>query len=599
MFGPTQHGRLAASLLILAGCQGTRGLDPRALGPPVHAAVPPPAIAGGTLFVLESGLTAVVGDPDRDRVILVDLTAGVVLDELALEAGDEPGRITEGPDGRVHVVLRGAGAVLSVDPLALDAAVRRDACPMPRGIAYDGASGALLIACRGGELVTVPDASDAAATTDVVEHDLRDVILADGRLFVTTFRTAELLELDPTTHREIDRRSATAAFVDGSFFEPGVAWRTIHVPSLGELLMVHQRANAGAISTDVGGYTGDGSSGARSSRPCVSDVVHGALTRFRLEPPLSGARELGATLPTASLPVDVVVSAGTITVVAAGNQAGVRATLSVRPEDVGLSPAILGECTRMRDVTGELGVTSGATSIAAMPDGSLIVLERDPLVLVTPGGRVALGGAEAFDTGHALFHGNASVGAGLACASCHPEGGDDGRTWAFDRGARRTPALAGPLLSTAPFHWNGEHATLSSLLADVLTRRMGGPALDAPHVDALGAWLDTIPAARPTRPATDAAAVRGRALFAGVAGCVECHDGPTLTNDETLDVGTGGAFQVPSLLGVSQRLPVLHDGCAHTLEERFDPECGGAAHGHVSALDAAEIADVVAYLETL
>ena len=42
-----------------------------------------------------------------------------------------------------------------------------------------------------------------------------------------------------------------------------------------------------------------------------------------------------------------------------------------------------------------------------------------------------LGGASVFDTGQALFHGN--TGSFDACASCHPEGGDDGRTWDFDR----------------------------------------------------------------------------------------------------------------------------------------------------------------------
>jgi hypothetical protein len=63
------------------------------------------------------------------------------------------------------------------------------------------------------------------------------------------------------------------------------------------------------------------------------------------------------------------------------------------------------------------------------------------------------------------------------------------------------------------------------------------------------------------------------------------------------DVGTGGAFQAPSLVGVGARLPLMHDGCADTLRERFDPACGGDAHG--PALSDEEVDALVAYLETL
>ena len=72
-----------------------------------------------------------------------------------------------------------------------------------------------------------------------------------------------------------------------------------------------------------------------------------------------------------------------------------------------------------------------------------------------------------------------------------------------------------------------------------------------------------------------------------------------LTSNQTVDVGTGGQFQVPSLLGVSQRLPVMHDGCARTLDERFDPDCGGATHGQVAALSETDREDLIAFLETL
>jgi mono/diheme cytochrome c family protein len=119
-------------------------------------------------------------------------------------------------------------------------------------------------------------------------------------------------------------------------------------------------------------------------------------------------------------------------------------------------------------------------------------------------------------------------------------------------------------------------------------------------VDALAHYLDGL--APPAAPSGDAAAVaRGRALFASPAvGCATCHAGAHLTDNKNHDVGTGGELQTPSLVGVGWRAPFMHDGCAPTLAARFDAGCGGGdRHGVTSKLSAAELADLVAYLESL
>jgi cytochrome c peroxidase len=100
----------------------------------------------------------------------------------------------------------------------------------------------------------------------------------------------------------------------------------------------------------------------------------------------------------------------------------------------------------------------------------------------------------------------------------------------------------------------------------------------------------------------DAAAVaRGEALFndSQNVGCVSCHAGNLLTDNATVDVGTGAAFQVPSLRGVIWRAPYLHDGRAPTLTDRFSSVGGGDQHGLTSKLSADQISDLVAYLGTL
>jgi cytochrome c553 len=208
--------------------------------------------------------------------------------------------------------------------------------------------------------------------------------------------------------------------------------------------------------------------------------------------------------------------------------------------------------------------------------------------------------ASRFDTGHTLFHTRA--GAGLACASCHGEAGDDGHVWTFQGiGPRRTQQLRGGILGSEPFHWNGDMQDFPTLVREVFVGRMRGPQPTDEQTDALATWIDRQPAWHVT--ARDPSAVeRGRELFESAAlGCTGCHAGTQLTNNQTVDVGTGVALQVPSLHDVVLRTPLMHDGCAKTLQERFSiTSCGGGdSHGHTSQLTPDALADLVAYLSTL
>jgi len=109
-------------------------------------------------------------------------------------------------------------------------------------------------------------------------------------------------------------------------------------------------------------------------------------------------------------------------------------------------------------------------------------------------------------------------------------------------------------------------------------------------------FLDRIPAT-PGGAVDPVAAERGKLLFAS-AGCVGCHNGDLFTNLTLQDVGKGGRFKVPSLLGVGARAPYMHDGSALTLADRFGP-AGGDLHGQTAQLNPAQIADLITYLESL
>jgi mono/diheme cytochrome c family protein len=595
--GGRMGARLALlfALVTLAGCRPGAQLDGR-LGGPVVQRAGTPAISGGTLEVLADGATAIVADPDRDRVLVVDLPSRTVERELSLPSGSEPGRVAEDRAGRVHVVLRGTGELATFEAHTGDVSLRH-ACSMPRGVAYDASTDEMLVACRTGELVSLPAGGGEATRTVMIEPDLRDVLVVAGRRFVTTFRTAHLIEVSAEGTPSPNVRAPDELSIDGGGaapdrYSPSVAWRAIVVPGTTTIAMVHQRGRLTSIPVHTAPSmpvvrNGYGAPSTSAVVTCRSSVVHGAVTFF----PLDGATISGQAIPQAVLPVDLAAHGDVVTLVAAGNQAGARSLITATEADLTSFAADDG-CAHVDD----RGSANVPTAIDFDGAGELVVLERDPSVLVVGGDRIALGGASVFDTGQAIFHGN--PGELVACASCHPEGGEDGRTWTFDGIPRRTQSIGGTISATAPFHWDGGEASFDALVADVFVTRMRGPALSGEQTTALGGWIDAIPT--PHAPVADTDAVaRGQVLFEGAANCASCHSGEHFTNDETTDVGTGGAFQVPSLLGVSHRLPVMHDGCATTLEMRFLPSCGGSAHGNVDALDAADQRDLIAYLRSL
>jgi CxxC motif-containing protein (DUF1111 family) len=141
-------------------------------------------------------------------------------------------------------------------------------------------------------------------------------------------------------------------------------------------------------------------------------------------------------------------------------------------------------------------------------------------------------------------------------------------------------------------------ADLGQIMQDVFTGRMAGPELSPTQKAAVAHWVDAIPLLPHSPPVDEGAVTRGRALFAS-AGCASCHSGPRYTNGMTVDVGTGRAFQVPSLTGLSARAPFMHDGCAAKVGDRFTPSCGGAGHGVVTDLTAENRLDLQAFLESL
>jgi len=415
-----------------------------------------------------------------------------------------------------------------------------------------------------------------------------------------------------------------------------VAWKMIPVRN-GEALVLHQRGLADEVAAERGGYSGSGCGG----------IVETTISRVGL----LGDASPRPALPAGPVAVDLalspngkrlaVVTPGLAKANPNGGFRGFAAGQVIELDYTSFAQQAATVCDNPGGVGGRTGGgapptdtgTGGppgdggapdggpdeeipppidyrqpdgeAVSVAYDPRGHLLVQTREPATIqvLTARRTVILSRDRRADTGHSIFHSDS--GGGIACASCHPEGGDDGRVWKFRNKngvleVRRTQNLRGGVMATMPFHWNGDLKDMGHLMNEVFVERMQGPPLGPEHVGTLSKWVDTIPAL-PKLPAQDPAAVsRGRSLYTAT-GCTTCHNGDLLTNNGNADVGTGRALQVPSLRGVAWRAPFMHDGCAATLTDRFNGKCGGAGdkHGVTSKLTPAQIADLVAFVETL
>jgi len=188
----------------------------------------------------------------------------------------------------------------------------------------------------------------------------------------------------------------------------------------------------------------------------------------------------------------------------------------------------------------------------------------------------------------------------LACASCHPDGRADGLSWRIDKQELQTPLLAGRILGTHPYKWDGGDKDLPASLTSTM-KRLGGRGLAKDQTEALAAYLESLP--EPARPTRDAQAVaRGEKLFdSAELGCRSCHDGAAYTDQDKhkFTSATLPEADTPSLLGVAASAPYYHDGSAATLEALLRDR--GRVHGMAEAakLNDTQVADLVAFLETL
>lgn len=224
----------------------------------------------------------------------------------------------------------------------------------------------------------------------------------------------------------------------------------------------------------------------------------------------------------------------------------------------------------------------------------------------------------------------------VSCATCHLEGRSDAVTWLFAQGPRDTPSNAGGMLETGFLFRTAARNRVQDYWQTIDVEQGGHFSTSVPllaaNLDALEHYVDrAIPYPATPRGLDAASIARGASLFASL-GCPGCHSGPALTDsgsgnpaldlagpvvlhdvgtcvtdgpyddnavpDEAGDPRSACAFDTPTLRGIADTAPYLHDGSAATLEDVFvlAPGMVGQAATQLAAADRDAL---VAYLRSL
>ena len=284
-----------------------------------------------------------------------------------------------------------------------------------------------------------------------------------------------------------------------------------------------------------------------------------------------------------------------------------------------------------------LGRSLSVVDLSAPSTGSgtsLVTLAEIPLVDSEPLAATVLAGKRHF---YDASDGRMSREGYLSCATCHLEGGQDGRTWDFTQrgeGLRNTTDLRGRRgTGHGPVHWTANFDEIQDFEHDIRSGFGGTGFLSAADfaatsdplgaakagrsadLDALAAYVASLGSAHiPRSPhrASDGsltpAAVQGQALFRSLS-CASCHAGPDFTDSSfglrhavgTFGTGSGqrigqplDGIDTPSLLGLHASAPYFHDGSAATIADAIARS--GGQHGGMASLSAADRVNLAAYL---
>ena len=224
--------------------------------------------------------------------------------------------------------------------------------------------------------------------------------------------------------------------------------------------------------------------------------------------------------------------------------------------------------------------------------------------------------------GEILFHdAKRSFNQWYSCNSCHSDGHTNGQDFdtmndgwhdystAHLHSRKKVPTLR-RVAKTGPWTWHGWQTNLDDAMIESFTKSMQGNRPTKTELAEITAFIGTLEF--PRNPFLDhdggltPAAKRGEAVFrSSRTACASCHGGPEFTDGKIHVVGLEGpgdvyrGYNPPSLRGVYDKDPYLHDGRAKTLKETLTDPHNPEEFGGGAAIKDSELDDLIAYLKSL
>ncbi len=559
-----------------------------------------------------------VANQGSGSVALVDLKSGTVVAEVA--TGDRPAGVALSADGRTGVVSHWYGsdvAILAVSTDALKVTGRVEVGPEPRGVALSADGKTAYVAI--------------GASNEVARVDLATKALT-GRL--TVGREPRGLAISPDGTRLVtgDARSESMTVISLGAWKVECSLPLVGCANLrqvafgpdGKEAYVANMQNRGMATTesniDLGWVLGQRLSRVRVDGKTPVEVIS-------LDPKGKAVGDVhGVAISRDGK--HIAVSAGGTHEVLLLRADGTRLPWRDKVGRDLISPELLNNDGRYRRVM----VGGRPTELAFSPDGLTVYaanyLDDSIQAIDFASARLVktidLGGPKTLSLtrrGEALFHdANRSSNSWYSCNTCHSDGHTNGLDFdtmndgwhdystAHLLSRKKVPTLR-RVAQTGPWTWHGWQTSLDEATIESFTKSMQGKRPSAAESKAVVAFLATLDFPRnPNRDqdgGLSTAAKRGEQVFrSSKAACVSCHSGPEFTDGKVHEVGLEDSrdvyrgFNPPSLRGVYDKDPYLHDGRAKTLRDALNgphnPEDLGG-----SALSLTEMDDLIAYLKSL
>ena len=558
--------------------------------------------------------------PRQSVVQVIAFEDGALATGCAVPAPAEPVALAMTPDDRELLVVSAWGHKLTSYRVAdLRESGRVDLPRDPRAVVVSEDGSKAFVAHAVGSVLSAVDLRSSGVYGVSLDALLPEHVRRQKESLAKAF-DAKLKKLSPLDKRRtLDRIQAQLARVDRPerVSNQGFAL-ALSVEPRGRVLVPDAFVDPGVPDQISRGY-GRGAAAAATPAVAVIDASKLETEPRSVEPPAAWvsqdlvAGRQGCRLPRAAA-VDA--ASGLLLVTCLG------ADVLVGYDAAAPSP-IDAEALRVRVPAGPTGLGVDARNrravvfsqfdrvltLVPLPKAGAPLSAEDPkpvrIALAPVSGRAL---SQKLDLGRRLFHMSDDpriARDGRACASCHIGGRDDGLVWSTPNGPRRTKTLAALVEKTAPYSWDGSAETLRDQIEGTFDRLEARGTLKEHEVEALVAYVASLPPPPRAADAGDAELVEhGRRVFASAqAGCATCHAGAASTDrarhevGSEADVDTTARFDTPSLSFLEGRAPYFHDGRYKTLRDLItgsDGKMGSTAHLTARELDALE-----AYLRTL